>query len=71
VAVAATLLAASVAGQPARALLFVGGAATDGGGAVVGKDLEQAMRSHKVTPKGGRVDCIDTKADQPLSPKLV
>jgi len=27
--------------------LFVGGPATDGGGAVVGKDLEQAMRSHK------------------------
>ena len=28
--------------------LFVGGPATDGGGQVVGKDLEQAMRSHKV-----------------------
>ena len=32
---------------PARAFLFVGGAAADGGGQVVGKDLEQAMRSHK------------------------
>ena len=47
VAVAATLLSSSVAARPARALLFVGGAATDGGGQVVGKDLEQAMRSHK------------------------
>ena len=47
VAVAATLLSSSVAAQPARAMLFVGGAATDGGGQVVGKDLEQAMRSHK------------------------
>ena len=33
--------------RPARAMLFVGGPATDGGGQVVGKDLEQAMRSHK------------------------
>jgi protein transport protein SEC23 len=47
VAVAATLLSSSVPSQPARAMLFVGGPATDGGGQVVGKDLEQAMRSHK------------------------
>ena len=44
VAVAATLLSSSVPSQPARAMLFVGGPATDGGGQVVGKDLEQAMR---------------------------
>ena len=47
VAVAATLLASTASAAPARALLFVGGAATDGGGQVVGKDLEQAVRSHK------------------------
>ena len=47
IACAATLLAATCPSAPARALLFVGGPATDGGGAVVGKDLEQAMRSHK------------------------
>ena len=47
IACAATLLSSTLATSPARALLFVGGPATDGGGAVVGKDLEQAMRSHK------------------------
>ena len=52
VAVAATLLASSVSNTPARAMLFVGGPATDGGGQVVGKELETAMRSHKDIAKG-------------------
>ena len=52
VSVAATLLASSVSNTPARALLFVGGPATDGGGQVVGKELETAMRSHKDIAKG-------------------
>ena len=47
IACAATVLSSTLSSLPARALLFVGGPATEGGGAVVGKDLEQAMRSHK------------------------
>jgi hypothetical protein len=47
VACAATVLSSARPAAAARALLFVGGPATEGGGAVVGKDLEQAMRSHK------------------------
>ena len=54
VAVAATLLASSVSNIPARAMLFVGGPATDGGGQVVGKELETAMRSHKDIAKARR-----------------
>lgn len=45
--VAASLLGASLTGMPARCVMFLGGAATDGQGQVVGKELGDAMRSHK------------------------
>jgi len=45
--VASALLGSSLGGMPARMVLFVGGAATDGQGQVVGKELGEAMRSHK------------------------
>ena len=32
---------------PVRIMLFVGGPTTEGGGQVVGKELEQSIRSHK------------------------
>eukprot|EP00898_Chlorokybus_atmophyticus_P002889 jgi/Chlat1/3600/Chrsp234S00259 len=46
-AVATGLLGACAASTPARVMAFVGGPATDGSGAVVSKDLSEAMRSHK------------------------
>lgn len=50
--VASCLLSTSAIGMNARAMLFTGGAATDGGGTVVSKDMEQAVRSHKDIVKG-------------------
>ena len=50
--VASCLLSTSAIGMNARAMLFTGGAATDGGGTIVAKDMEQAVRSHKDIVKG-------------------
>jgi len=50
--VASCLLSMSAIGMSARAMLFTGGAATDGGGTIVAKDMEQAVRSHKDIVKG-------------------
>ncbi|CAL55059.1 Zinc finger, Sec23/Sec24-type [Ostreococcus tauri] len=50
--VASCLLATGAIGQSARAMLFTGGAATEGGGTIVAKDMEQAVRSHKDIVKG-------------------
>ena len=46
-AVAAGLLAACVAGAPARVVLLVGGPTTEGAGAVAAKELAEPVRSHK------------------------
>jgi protein transport protein SEC23 len=45
--VAAGLLSACVAGAPAHIVLLVGGPTTEGGGAVVAKELVEPVRSHK------------------------
>ena len=50
--VASCLLSTGAIGMSARAMLFTGGAATDGGGTIVAKDMEQAVRSHKDIVKG-------------------
>jgi len=46
-AVAAGVLASCVAGAPAHIVLLVGGPTTEGGGAVVAKELVEPVRSHK------------------------
>jgi len=50
--VASCLLSTGAIGSIARAVLFTGGAATEGGGSIVAKDMEQAVRSHKDIVKG-------------------
>ena len=50
--VASCLLSTGAIGMSARAMLFTGGVATDGGGTIVAKDMEQAVRSHKDIVKG-------------------
>jgi len=47
VAVGAALLGAVLGGGPARLVLLVGGPATEGGGAIVAKELAEPVRSHK------------------------
>ena len=50
--VASCLLSMGAIGSIARVVLFTGGAATEGGGTIVAKDMEQAVRSHKDIVKG-------------------
>ena len=57
VAVAATLLSSSVAARPARALLFVGGAATDGGGQVSERTSNRRCARTKTSPRTPRRSC--------------
>lgn len=51
--VAAGLLQAGLAGQPAHIVLFVGGPTTEGAGQVVAKELAESVRSHKDIKKDG------------------
>ncbi|XRA99090.1 protein transport protein Sec23 [Pycnococcus provasolii] len=58
----ALMAAARPGGQHARAVLFVGGACADGPGAIISRELENAVRSHKDIVKGSATHFAKSRA---------